>query len=265
MNVNVRPATTEPLAPEDERLLSGKRVVVVMPAFNAAETLEMTWRQIPAHWVENIILVDDASRDNTLGVAQTLPLEVIKHHRNVGYGGNQKTCYTAALRENADVIVMLHPDGQYDPTLLPDLVRPILNGDADLVLGSRFLDPGGARAGGMPMYKYISNRFLTTVENFVLRRRFSELHTGYRAYSRHFLETIPYLRNANDFVFDTEVIAQGVAWRMRILEVPVATKYFPEASSASFKQSLVYGLKTLATMVRLTLHRAGLRSRLFSE
>lgn len=254
------------LGPDDARLRAEKRIVVVMPAFNAAQTLERTWRQIPPGWVDKIILVDDASRDETVQVARTLSLELIKHHRNVGYGGNQKTCYTAALREDADVVVMLHPDGQYDPTLLPDLVRPILAGAADMVLGSRFLDPGGARSGGMPMYKYVSNRFLTTVENLVLRRRFSELHTGYRAYSRRFLETIPFLRNADDFVFDTQVIAQAVAWRMRIVEVPVATKYFPEASSASFEQSLVYGLKTIGTMLRLVLHRAGaVRSRLFTE
>jgi glycosyltransferase involved in cell wall biosynthesis len=258
-----RPST---LTPDDARLRAGKRIIVVMPAFNAAQTLERTWRQIPPGWVDKIILVDDASRDETVEVARTLSLELIKHHRNVGYGGNQKTCYTAALREDADVVVMLHPDGQYDPTLLPDLVRPILAGQADMVLGSRFLDPGGARSGGMPLYKYVSNRFLTTVENRVLRRRFRELHTGYRAYSRTFLETIPYLRNADDFVFDTQVIAQAVAWRMRIVEVPVATKYFPEASSASFEQSLVYGVKTLLTMLRLALHQAGLvRSRLFRE
>lgn len=250
---------------EDQLLRQGSRIIVVMPAFNAAETLEMTWRQIPERWVDKIILVDDASRDGTVDVARSLTLEVIKHHRNVGYGGNQKTCYTAALREDADVVVMLHPDGQYDPTLLPDLVRPILRGDADMVLGSRFLDPGGARSGGMPLYKYVSNRFLTTVENVVLGRRFSELHTGYRAYSRSFLETIPYLRNADDFVFDTQVIAQAIAWDMRVSEVPVATRYFPAASSASLKQSLVYGVKTLGTMARLALHRAGLRSRLFSE
>jgi glycosyltransferase involved in cell wall biosynthesis len=254
------------LTPDDTRLRAGKRIIVVMPAFNAAPTLEKTWRQIPPGWVDKIILVDDASRDETVDVARTLSLELIEHHRNVGYGGNQKTCYTAALREDADVVVMLHPDGQYDPTLLPDLVRPILAGQADMVLGSRFLDPGGARSGGMPLYKYVSNRFLTTVENSVLRRRFSELHTGYRAYSRAFLETIPYLRNADDFVFDTQVIAQAVAWRMRIVEVPVATRYFPEASSASFEQSLVYGVKTLVTMLRLVLHRSRIvRSRLFTE
>jgi glycosyltransferase involved in cell wall biosynthesis len=248
----------------DADLLADKRVVVVMPAYNAAETLEKTWRQIPSGWVDSVILVDDASRDNTAAIARALSLDLIEHHHNIGYGGNQKTCYTAALRAEADVVVMLHPDGQYDPTLLPDLVRPILRGEADMVLGSRFLNPGGARQGGMPLYKYLSNRFLTTIENRVLGHEFSELHTGYRAYSRGFLRTIPFLRNGNDFVFDTQVIAQAVVWNMRIKEVAVATRYFPEASSASLQQSLVYGMKTLLTMARLALHRAGLvRSRLF--
>jgi len=251
---------------ERDQYLVLKRIVVVMPAYNAARTLELTYQNIPVEWVTKIILVDDASRDETLEVARRLPLEVIRHHRNVGYGGNQKTCYTAALREGADVVVMLHPDGQYDPHMLPTIVRPILQGEADMVLGSRFLDPGGARAGGMPLYKYVSNRFLTTIESWVLGQRFSELHTGYRAYSRAFLETIPYLRNSDDFVFDSQLIAQAVHWRQRIVEVPVATKYFPEASSASFRQSVVYGLKTLATMGRLALHRSRLLpSRLFRD
>jgi glycosyltransferase involved in cell wall biosynthesis len=259
-------AVEQHISAEDAQLVRDKRIVVVMPAYNAAQTLELTWRDIPAEWVTSVILVDDASRDETVEVAKALPLEIIHHHRNVGYGGNQKTCYTAALREGADVVVMLHPDGQYDPRLLPALVRPILRGEADMVLGSRFLDPGGARAGGMPLYKYLSNRFLTTVESWVLRQRFSELHTGYRAYSREFLETVPYLRNANDFVFDTQMIAQAIHWKQRIVEVPVATKYFPEASSASLRQSIVYGIKTLVTVGRLALHRLRiLRSRLFSE
>jgi glycosyltransferase involved in cell wall biosynthesis len=264
--MNPEAAVDEQISAEDAALLRDKRIVVVMPAYNAAQTLELTWRDIPADWVTSVILVDDASRDETVEVAKALPLEVIHHHRNVGYGGNQKTCYTAALREGADVIVMLHPDGQYDPLLLPSIVRPILRGEADMVLGSRFLDPGGARAGGMPLYKYVSNRFLTTVESLVLRQRFSELHTGYRAYSRAFLETVPYLRNADDFVFDTQMIAEAIHWKQRIVEVPVATKYFPEASSASVRQSVVYGLKTLATVGQLALHRLGLlRSRLFSD
>jgi glycosyltransferase involved in cell wall biosynthesis len=254
------------MSSEDAELLRGKRVVVVMPAYNAAQTLALTWRDIPIDWVTSVILVDDASRDETVMVARALSLEIIHHHRNVGYGGNQKTCYTAALRGGVDVVVMLHPDGQYDPSMLPSIVRPILRDEADMVLGSRFLDPGGARAGGMPLYKYVSNRFLTSVESWVLGQSFSELHTGYRAYSRKFLETIPYLRNANDFVFDTQVIAQAIHWKQRVVEVPVATKYFPEASSASLEQSLVYGLKTLVTVAQLALHRRRiLRSRLFND
>jgi hypothetical protein len=261
-----RSTLQEPLSQEDAELLGERSVVVVMPAYNAARTLELTWRDIPAEWVAKVILVDDASSDETVEVAKALPLEIIHHHHNVGYGGNQKTCYTAALREGADVVVMLHPDGQYDPRLLPSLVRPILRGQADMVLGSRFLHPGGARSGGMPLYKYLANRFLTTVEGWVLGQRFSELHTGYRAYSRRFLETVPYLRNADDFVFDSQVIAQAVHWRQRIVEVPVATKYFPEASSASARQSLVYGLKTLLTVGQLALHRTGVwHARIFSD
>jgi glycosyltransferase involved in cell wall biosynthesis len=259
-------AVEQRMSAEDAELVRDKRIIVVMPAYNAAQTLESTWREIPTEWVTSVILVDDASRDETMTVAKALSLEMIRHHRNVGYGGNQKTCYTAALQGDADVVVMLHPDGQYDPCLLPSLIRPILRGEADMVLGSRFLYPGGARAGGMPLYKYMSNRFLTSVESWVLRQSFSELHTGYRAYSGRFLETIPYLRNANDFVFDTQVIAQAIHWKQRIVEVPVATRYFPEASSASFRQSLVYGVKTLVTVGRLALHRRRvLRSRLFSD
>jgi glycosyltransferase involved in cell wall biosynthesis len=249
-----------PSAPE----LGDRRVVVVMPAYNASETLRETWRDIPKDWVHRVILVDDASRDTTLDVARALKVDVIAHPHNVGYGGNQKTCYMEALRQGADVVVMVHPDGQYDPTLIPQLVRPIIRGEADMVLGSRFLTPGGARKGGMPLYKIIANRFLTRVENLVLGRQFAELHTGYRAYTRGFLETIPFLRNSNDFVFDTEVIAQAVAFGFRVGEVPVETKYFAEASSVNFRQSLVYGFKTLWTMARYFAHRTGLhRSRLF--
>jgi glycosyltransferase involved in cell wall biosynthesis len=252
---------------DNERIrLSERNVIVVMPAYNAGKTLHMTWRAIPKQWVSKVLLVDDSSVDETVDVAKELPIDVVEHPHNVGYGGNQKTCYLTALREGADVVVMLHPDGQYDPALVPSLIRPILDDGADLVLGSRFLIPGGARRGGMPMYKWISNRFLTTVESLVLGRKFSELHTGYRAYSRSFLLTIPFLRNSNDFVFDTELIAQAVSFRQRIAEVPVTTKYFAEASSTSLKQSIVYGLKTLWTMVRLFLHRARLvRSKLFAR
>ncbi len=252
------------LSDQDAALLNGRKVMIVMPAYNAAQTVRQTWKGIPQGWVQRVILVDDGSTDDTVEVAKSLNLQVIEHPHNVGYGGNQKTCYLEALRQGADVVVMLHPDGQYDPTLLPALVRPILSRDADMVLGSRFLQRGGARRGGMPLYKIVSNRFLTETENLALGLRFSELHTGYRAYSREFLTTIPFLRNSNDFVFDTEVIAQAVNFGFRIREVPVETKYFPEASSASFAQSLVYGLKTELTMSKFLLHRLHVsRSRLF--
>lgn len=226
-----------------------------MPAYNAAETLDMTYRAIPPGIADEILLVDDASRDGTVEAARKLGIPIVRHPHNVGYGGNQKTCYMEALRFGAEIVVMLHPDGQYDPAILPDMIAPIRKGEADLVLGSRFLTPGGARAGGMPLYKYISNRFLTTVENTVMGTHLSEMHTGYRAYSRRFLETVPFLRNSIDFAFDTEILFQAVRFGFRIAEVPVQTKYFPGASSASFRQSTVYGLKTLGVAARYLAYR----------
>ena len=233
------------------------RVVIVMPAYNAAETLGMTYRAIPPGIADEILLVDDASRDGTVETARALGIPIIRHPHNVGYGGNQKTCYMEALRSGADIVVMLHPDGQYDPTILPQMIAPIREGRADLVLGSRFLIPGGARRGGMPLYKFISNRFLTGTENLVLGTRLSEMHTGYRAYSRRFLETVPFLRNSIDFAFDTEILFQAVRFGFRIAEVPVETKYFPGASSASLGQSTVYGLKTLRVALQWLLYRWG--------
>ena len=242
----------------------GTSVLVVMPAYNAARTLESTWHAIPQDAVDAVLLVDDGSSDETLEIASRYPIRTIALPHNVGYGGNQKTCYLEALRLGADVVVMLHPDGQYDPVLLPDLVRPIAAGDADLVLGSRMLTPGGARHGGMPRYRYVANKALTTVENAALGRRFSELHTGYRAYSRRFLETVPFMRNSDDFVFDTQVIAQAVAFDQRVVEVPIHTRYFAEASSTTMAANLRYGVGTLWTMVRFRLHRSRLvPSRLF--
>lgn len=240
----------------EERSAADPSIVVVMPAYNAALTLAETEASIPAGLVSKVILVDDHSHDDTVPVARELGVEVIVHPHNVGYGGNQKTCYMAALRQEADIVVMLHPDGQYAPELLPEMIAPIAAGEADMTLGSRFLRPGGPRIGGMPRYKIVANRFLTTVENYALGTHFSELHTGYRAYSRKFLETIPFLRNSNDFVFDTQVIAQAVAFEMRVEEVPIVTKYFPEASSTTIRQSVVYGCKTLLVMLRYRLHVA---------
>jgi len=251
--------------PENDAFASC-RVLVVMPAYNAARTLATTYTGISRQVVDEVLLVDDRSRDDTLEVAARLPIRTIGLPHNVGYGGNQKTCYLEALRLGAEIVVMLHPDGQYDPTVLPDLIAPIQRGEADLVLGSRMLIPGGARAGRMPLYRYVSNRALTTIENAILGTRFSELHTGYRAYSRSFLETVPFLRNSNDFVFDSQVIAQAVAFRQRVVEVPIKTRYFAEASSTSMPANLRYGLATLWTMVRYRLHTTRLlRSRLFQQ
>jgi glycosyltransferase involved in cell wall biosynthesis len=234
-------------------------VVIVMPAYNAAKTLERTYADIPHDIVDRIILVDDVSKDETVDVARQLGLDVIIHQQNLGYGGNQKTCYDAALEAGADVVVMLHPDYQYDATRIPALIAPILDGKADLMLGSRFL--GDPLAGGMPRYKYISNRFLTGVENAGFGLHLSEYHTGLRAYSRHLLETIPYRLNSNDFVFDQELIAQVVAAGMknRIGEIAVPTRYFEEASSVGFKRSVVYGLATLRVVLRYVLHRLRVR------
>lgn len=240
------------------------KVIVVMPARNAASTLEHTVSAIPTGVVDEIILVDDSSTDETLDVARRLPLHVIWHPHNVGYGGNQKTCYLEALQRGADAVVMLHPDGQYEPSLIPRMVEPILRGEADMVLGSRLAVRGAWRTTGMPTYKYLANRGLTIVENAVLRTSFSELHTGYRAFSRELLLTVPFLRNSIDFVFDSEMIMQAVHFGFRITEVPARTRYFPEASSASAMQSIVYGIKTLMAALRFMLHRRGLlRSRKF--
>ncbi len=240
------------------------KVLVVMPAYNAARTLAATWAAIPRHVVDEVLLVDDGSRDSTLAVAASLPLRTISLPHNVGYGGNQKTCYLEALRLGAEVVVMLHPDGQYDPVLLPSLIQPIQEGRADMVLGSRMLIPGGARAGRMPLYRFVANKALTAIENRMLGTSFSELHTGYRAYSRRFLETVPFLRNSDHFVFDSQLIAQAVAFGMRVVEVPIHTRYFPEASSTSMKANISYGLGTLWAMARYRLHRAHLvPSRLF--
>jgi glycosyltransferase involved in cell wall biosynthesis len=234
------------------------KVVIVMPAYNAAKTLERTYADIPHDLVDHVILVDDVSRDETVEIARRLGLEVIVHRQNLGYGGNQKTCYDRALEWGADVVVMLHPDYQYDATRIPDLVAPILAGKADLVLGSRFL--GDPLAGGMPKWKYISNRFLTGVENAVFGLHLSEYHTGLRAYSRRLLERIPYRLNSDDFVFDQDLIAQVVAARgLKIAEIAVPTRYFEEASSVGFKRSVVYGLSTLRVVLRYLLHRTGVR------
>jgi glycosyltransferase involved in cell wall biosynthesis len=237
---------------------------VVLPAHNAARTLEETVSRIPREWVDEIILVDDSSTDDTLHVARRLGVDVIWHPHNVGYGGNQKTCYLESLQRDADAVVMLHPDGQYEPDLIPNLVEPILRDEADLVLGSRLLEPGVARAGGMPLYKLQANRGLTAIENWLLGTSLSEAHTGYRAYSRRLLLEIPFLRNSIDFVFDSEVLFQAVHFGLRIREISARSVYTSHSSSITFWPATMYALKTLWGAVRFRLHRAHLwRSRKF--
>jgi glycosyltransferase involved in cell wall biosynthesis len=231
------------------------RVIVVMPAYNAARTLVRTYGDIPADVVDHVILVDDVSADDTVAVAKLLNIHVVVHHQNRGYGGNQKTCYDTALAEGADVVVMLHPDYQYDATRIPQLIAPILAGEADMMLGSRFL--GDPLAGGMPRWKYVANRFLTGLQNRAYGLSLSEYHTGFRAYSRKVLETIGYHANSDDFVFDQELVGQVVRAGLRIGEVAVPTRYFAEASSVNFRRSTVYGLSTLRSLLR---HRTAVRA-----
>lgn len=229
--------------------------IVVMPAYNAGQTLLYTYSLIPHDAVDEIILVDDGSADATIEIARKLDLSLIVHPHNAGYGANQKTCYMEALRMGADIVIMLHPDGQYDPAIIPQMIQAIENGDGDFILASRFLEKGGALKGGMPFYKFLSNRFLTTVENMALNLHLSEYHSGYRAYSRKVLETVPFLRNSNDFVFDTQMIFQAANFGFKIHEVPVSTKYFEGASSISLRRSIVYGLSTLSIVVQYLLNK----------
>jgi glycosyltransferase involved in cell wall biosynthesis len=239
-------------------MTSQPKIVVVMPAYNAGRTLRMTYEELPKDTVNLVILVDDGSTDATLDVARQLGLEIFVHNRNYGYGANQKTCYTEALRAGADIVVMVHPDYQYDPTLVPKIVEPITHGKADVVLGSR-LKSGSALAQGMPWWKFVANRFLTWVENKAFGLRLSEYHTGYRAFRRDVLETVNFQANNDGFVFDQEIIAQVVTAGFRIEEIAVPTRYFPEASSASFVASSVYGLRILAVLFWYVLNKSGLR------
>jgi glycosyltransferase involved in cell wall biosynthesis len=234
------------------------KVIAVLPAMNAAKTLERTVKAIPRDFVDEVILVDDHSTDETRELARALPIHLVWHPHNAGYGANQKTCYLEALQRDADIVVMLHPDGQYEPELIPSLCAPILAGEAELVLGSRFAEPGMALAQGMPRWKYLVNRALTRVENRIMGTELSEAHTGYRAYSRRFLLTVPFLRNANDFSFDSEILMQAAAFGLPIAEVPARGRYFDDASSVGPRAGAVYGVKTLWAAARLFLHRTRL-------
>ena len=238
--------------------MADPKIVVVMPARQAAATLAQTVAAIPQDAVDEVILVDDSSTDETVRLARRLPIHLVWHPHQVGYGGNQKTCYLEALQHDADVVVMLHPDGQYEPALIPSMVEPIVRGEADLVLGSRLLIPGAALRAGMPRWKYVANRFLTGIENRFMGTHLSEAHTGYRAYSRRLLLTVPFLRNSHDFVFDSELLMQASHFGLKIAEVPARCRYFEDASSVGFKAGAVYGLKTLWAGVRLVLHRHGI-------
>jgi glycosyltransferase involved in cell wall biosynthesis len=238
-------------------MLHGRKIVVVLPAYFAASTLERTYAEIPRDIVDEVLLVDDASTDGTLELAQSLGIRAHQHEKNRGYGANQKTCYRAALELGADIVVMLHPDYQYDPRLISAMAAMVASDIYDLVLGSRILG-GNAVAGGMPRYKYVANRFLTLVENWMLGAKLSEYHTGYRAYSRRVLETLPLERNSDDFVFDNEVIVQAVAAGFRIGEVSCPARYFPEASSISFRRSVRYGLGVLRAGMQYRLARWGM-------
>lgn len=227
-----------------------QRIIAVLPAYNAARTLERTVADIPREWIDDLILVDDASSDETVTIARKLGIPTIVHPRNRGYGGNQKTCYAAALERGADVVIMVHPDHQYDPKLIPLLLRPILDGRADVVFGSRMMIPENARRGGMPWWKFLGNRMLTILANARLGIKLTEYHSGFRAYSRSVLESLPLQENSDGFVFDTEIILQILQRGFRIAEVPIATRYFPEASSVGFRKSVTYGLAILKRLRR---------------
>lgn len=234
------------------------RVVAVMPAYNAAATLERTYRDIPPGSVDEVIVVDDASRDDTAAIARKLGLTVFEHPENRGYGANQKTCYDEALRRDADVVVMIHPDYQYDSRLTPFLTGFITTGVCDVILGSRIRTRREALDCGMPVWKYVANRGLTLAENVALGQNLGDFHSGFRAYSRRVLETIPYRANSDDFVFDTQFLVQAVHFGFRLGDVPVPVRYMAEASSINLRRSVVYGVGTLWTLARYQAHRLGL-------
>lgn len=229
------------------------KIIVVLPAYNAEKTLEKTLNDIDKNWVDEIILVDDASQDNTVEKAKRLGLRTFVHKKNLGYGANQKTCYEKALEMGADIVIMVHPDHQYDPFYIPQIILPIIRGESDAVFGSRMMVKGWALKGGMPFWKYLSNIFLTKVENFVLGLDLTEYHSGFRAYSRRILETVPFKLNSDNFVFDTEIIIQIKVHGFKIREIPITTRYFKDASIIGFKQSVNYGLSILGCLFKYVL------------
>lgn len=240
-------------------MIQGKKIVVVMPAYNAEKTLRRTWDELPHDVVDEVILVDDASNDATVNVARGLGVRTVVHRQNMGYGANQKTCYREALRHGADVVVMIHPDYQYSPRLATAMASMIVSGHYDIVLGSRILG-GRARSGGMPLYKYVANRVLTLIENLMLGAKLSEYHTGFRGYSKEALEALPMENNSDDFVFDNEVLAQALFFGLRVGEISCPARYFDDASSIDFPRSVKYGFGVLATSAKFVLAKLGIHS-----
>jgi len=239
-------------------MILGKKIIVVMPAYNAEKTLEQTYAELPHEYVDDVILVDDFSLDNTSEVSRKLGVKTIIHNENKGYGGNQKTCYREALKLGADIIIMVHPDYQYSPRLVTAMGSMVASGEYDIVLGSRILG-GTTLAGGMPMYKFVANRILTLLQNIFLRAKLSEYHTGFRAFSREVLENLPLEENSDDFVFDNEILAQGLFFGYRIGEISCPAKYFEEASSINFRRSVIYGVSVLKTTAKFLLHKCHMR------
>ncbi len=247
-------------------MILNKKVVVVLPAYHAEKTLEQTYNEIPFDIVDDVVLVDDCSSDETVEEGKRLGIKnIVVHETNKGYGGNQKSCYTKALELGADIVIMLHPDYQYTPKLLAAMASMVASGEFDIALASRILGTGALK-GGMPLYKYVANRFLTLVENMLLGYKLSEYHTGYRAFSREVLETLPLAENSDDFVFDNQMLAQGIFFGFRLGEISCPTKYFPEASSINFSRSVTYGIGVLRTAVQCRLQKMGYREyRIFDK
>ncbi|MDD4900810.1 MAG: glycosyltransferase family 2 protein [Patescibacteria group bacterium] len=238
------------------QLAKNKKIIVILPAYNAEKTLRKTLDDLPMAWVDDIILVDDASQDNTVELSKSLGLKTFVHPKNRGYGGNQKTCYKNALALGADIVVMVHPDHQYDPKSIPDLVGPLLSDEADAAFGSRMMIPRNAIRGGMPYWKFAANIFLTAIENAILGFHLSEYHSGFRAYSSRVLRAVPFEENSDNFVFDTEIIVQmRKAGFFRIKEISITTRYFPEASMIGLRKSIFYGLSILWVMIKYLLWR----------
>lgn len=238
---------------------NGKKIIAIIPARNAAKTIERVIDDIPKDWVDGIFLSDNASTDQTVILAAARGVTVFRHSTDRGYGGNQKTCYREALKAGADIIIMIHADHQYDPKLAPLLIEPLLRGEADVVFGSRMMIKGDARKGGMSWWRFCANIALTAIENMVLRMRLSEYHSGYRAYTKKVLVTLPFEKNSDNYVFDTEIIAQMSIAGFSIKEVPIPTYYFPEASSPNFFQSMNYGFSILLVMLQYLFHRTGIK------